>query len=181
MPPKTPDDLRDKVIELARAGRTRVAIRDETGLALDTIRAILSEYGIMPRRRAGTIDDEVAEKALRLHQEGRSLSVISAVTGLTYSQIAKLVREYDGPLNAAEDYKEISPQKFIQTWQESSAIGEVAYKLGIPINRVRARASLYRARGVPLRDYRRSGGYNWGELADFAQSFMDDDGEPTAE
>lgn len=51
----------------------------------------------------------------------------------------------------------VSPEQFVQTWQESNSAQEVADKLGMPKNIVLARSAVYRkARadgtpGVPLK------------------------------
>ena len=47
----------------------------------------------------------------------------------------------------------ITPGRFIEVWQTSSAVAEVASKLKMSKNTVRVRACRYRQRGVPLKDY----------------------------
>jgi hypothetical protein len=46
----------------------------------------------------------------------------------------------------------VSPQKFVEAWQTSSSVAEVASKLRMKKNQVRVRACRYRQRGVPLKD-----------------------------
>lgn len=178
MPPKTSDDLRKRVIELAKQGKTRNAIREETGLALDTIRSILSEAGVVPLstsryRKPKAPNDALVEKVLRLHMEGVSMSVINAVTGLTNAQIAKIVRE--SPEYQDGDAEDVGPRDFIHAWQTSDSLDEVSLKLrGMPLSRIKARAAMYRGRGVPLKNYRRGARYNWNDLSDFAESLLEE-------
>src|SRR5438067_13691033 len=47
----------------------------------------------------------------------------------------------------------ITPRQFIEAWQGSSAVAEVAQKLRMKKNQVRVRACRYRQRGVPLKEY----------------------------
>jgi hypothetical protein len=47
----------------------------------------------------------------------------------------------------------VSPQKFIEAWQTSNSVAEVASKLRMKKNQVRVRACRYRQRGVPLKEF----------------------------
>lgn len=50
---------------------------------------------------------------------------------------------------------DVSAEMFIKTWAESSSIEEVSEKLGMPKAIVSARASGYRAVGIPLKRMKR--------------------------
>jgi hypothetical protein len=47
----------------------------------------------------------------------------------------------------------VSPEKFIEAWQTSSSVAQVASKLQMKKAQVRVRACRYRKRGVPLKDF----------------------------
>lgn len=46
-----------------------------------------------------------------------------------------------------------SAEEFVRIWQEASSVEEVANRLGIEEGSARARATLYRRRGIPLKKY----------------------------
>jgi hypothetical protein len=68
----------------------------------------------------------------------------------------------------------ISARQFIQTWQTSESVAEVADKLGLHYVSAFQRAARMRERGVPLKEMsgRRE---DYESLADFAREFLDDE------
>jgi hypothetical protein len=68
--------------------------------------------------------------------------------------------------------KRPTPKEFIQAWQTSSSVKEVATKLRMTVKAASARAIFYRKKGVALKKMHRGRkGINWSELAEFARSF----------
>jgi hypothetical protein len=65
-----------------------------------------------------------------------------------------------------------TPRRFIEVWQTSATLAEVASKLGTSKGACRARAWRYRQRGVPLKEFPpiELPVIDWGELADYAAS-----------
>jgi hypothetical protein len=57
------------------------------------------------------------------------------------------------PMAASRQKFRPTPEEFIEAWQSSSTVREVARKLRMKTNQVRVRACRYRQRGVPLKDY----------------------------
>ncbi len=47
---------------------------------------------------------------------------------------------------------------FIQAWESSDSVAQVAEKTGLKQNSVQARASKYRSQGIPLKEMPRGGG-----------------------
>jgi hypothetical protein len=64
-----------------------------------------------------------------------------------------------------------TPKEFIQAWQQSTSVKEVATKLGMNTNNCHVRASRYRARGIPLKDFPAAPlpSWDWDELAAYAE------------
>ena len=69
----------------------------------------------------------------------------------------------------------ITPGRFIEVWQTSSAVAEVASKLKMSKNTVRVRACRYRQRGVPLKDYPPAEipAVDWNGLARYAVELLE--------
>ena len=70
-----------------------------------------------------------------------------------------------------------TPMEFVQAWQTSSAVAEVASRLRMKKDQVRVRASRYRKKGVPLKQYAPAevSVRDWDELAAFAASLVPED------
>jgi hypothetical protein len=68
----------------------------------------------------------------------------------------------------------VSPKVFIETWQRSSSVAEVARKVHRSKGCVRVRAFRFRQRGVPLKEFEPVliELPNWDELAEFARSLV---------
>jgi transposase len=52
----------------------------------------------------------------------------------------------------------VSLQQFISAWESSKSVSEAAEKVGLEAGSVQARASKYRASGIPLKEMPRGGG-----------------------
>ena len=68
--------------------------------------------------------------------------------------------------------KKCTPREFVEAWQSSESVPEVAEKTGLTIPACRGRVSSYRKHGVPLRKMRTGAGRkktDWSALADFAR------------
>jgi hypothetical protein len=71
----------------------------------------------------------------------------------------------------------VSPRQFIQAWQTSTALAEVAAKVRLNKNACRVRAYRYRQLGVPLKEFPPVEVElpDWGELAEYAASLLPED------
>ena len=74
-----------------------------------------------------------------------------------------------------------TPMEFVQAWQTSSGVAEVASKLRMRKDQVRVRACRYRKKGVPLKQYEpaENPGRDWDEIAAYAASLAPQD-DPAA-
>jgi hypothetical protein len=61
-----------------------------------------------------------------------------------------------------------TPREFVEVWQGSASVAEVAAKLGRRRSAVRLRARRYRERGIPLKDLPPAEPTDWGALARYA-------------
>ena len=68
----------------------------------------------------------------------------------------------------------VSPRRFIEVWQSSSSVAEVASKVRRRKNAVRVRAFRYRQHGIPLKDFPPVEVElpDWDELAEYAASLL---------
>ena len=62
-----------------------------------------------------------------------------------------------------------TPEEFIEAWQGSSTVRQVAHKLHMKTNQVRVRACRYRQRGIPLKTIPPAELPDWDELAAYAE------------
>jgi len=71
--------------------------------------------------------------------------------------------------------QKVDARTFVEAWQTSNSVDEVAQKTGLPKKYCSSRASTYRKRGVPLKRMTHTprGGEDWQELADFARTFKE--------
>lgn len=76
----------------------------------------------------------------------------------------------------------VDAMDFIEAWQTSSSVAEVAQKVGRKKNACRVRAFRYRKLGVPLKYFPPVDVWvwDWKALAEFAQEVLDDVEEPDA-
>jgi hypothetical protein len=76
----------------------------------------------------------------------------------------------------------VSPRQFIQAWQTSTALAEVAAKVRLNKNACRVRAYRYRQLGVPLKEFPpvEIEVTDWDELAQYAASLLPEDSENDA-
>jgi len=65
----------------------------------------------------------------------------------------------------------VDPKAFVEAWQHSATVDEVADKLKVDKSTVQRRAHYFRKRGVPLKAMSAAGQYkiDWAELAEFAE------------
>jgi hypothetical protein len=69
----------------------------------------------------------------------------------------------------------VPPREFIEAWQGSESVAEVAQKVRSNKNACRVRGYRFRERGVPLKDIPTSPPYeppDWDELAEYAESLL---------
>src|SRR5688500_245504 len=73
----------------------------------------------------------------------------------------------------------VTPRQFIQAWQQSTSVAEVAAKVGRKKNACRVRAYRYRQLGVPLKEFPPVEVElpDWDELAQYAASLLPPDTE----
>jgi hypothetical protein len=73
----------------------------------------------------------------------------------------------------------VTPRQFIQAWQESESVSEVAAKVRSKKNACRVRAYRYRRMGVPLKEFPpvEVELIHWDELAEYAASLLPKGGE----
>ena len=65
--------------------------------------------------------------------------------------------------------KELNAKKFIEIWQSSKTLEEVAEKMHEPKTAIANRAQYYRKRGIPLKKFAQH--YDWDSLKNYAESF----------
>jgi len=66
----------------------------------------------------------------------------------------------------------VPPQEFIEVWQSSNSVAEVAKKTGMLKKTVRVRACRYRKLGIRLKDFPPVELPDWDELAEYARSLL---------
>jgi hypothetical protein len=71
-----------------------------------------------------------------------------------------------------------TPREFIEAWQGSSSVKEVARKTGLSKTAIRTRACRYRKFGVPLKEYEPEPLPDWEELAAYAASLVTEEPGP---
>lgn len=70
---------------------------------------------------------------------------------------------------------QVSARQFIEAWQTSETIAEVADKTGLGYQNVFSRAKRFREKGIPLKDLTTRESVD--DLADFARDFLEDNDE----
>ena len=72
-----------------------------------------------------------------------------------------------------------TPHQFVEAWQTSSTVAQVASKLGMKRAQVRVRACRYRQHGVPLKPYEPAPlpEVDWEEVAQYAEDLVAGDEE----
>jgi hypothetical protein len=65
-------------------------------------------------------------------------------------------------------------REFIEAWQHSASLGEVAKRVGATKNACRVRAFRYRKRGIPLKEFPPSetSSAAWQKLAEYATELL---------
>lgn len=68
----------------------------------------------------------------------------------------------------------VTPREFIEAWQTSKNVAEVAMRLGLKKGQCRVRACRYRKRGVPLKEFPwiPPTPPDWSALAEFAAELV---------
>ncbi len=61
------------------------------------------------------------------------------------------------------------PLGFVEVWQTSETLQEVADKLGMPLKKASVKASRFRGKGVPLKNFR-TASVDWAAVAKYAES-----------
>lgn len=70
----------------------------------------------------------------------------------------KKKRASTGESKPRQRYDHVTPESFVQAWVTSSNVSEVADKLKMPKGTVTQRATIYRSKGVTLKEMPRGGG-----------------------
>lgn len=69
-------------------------------------------------------------------------------------------------------HSRLTPAEFIQAWQTSETLAEVAEKTGLPKNNCYSRAGYYRTKGVPLKKITAKKKNPWSDLIELAASIQ---------
>ncbi len=81
-----------------------------------------------------------------------------------------------------EEPVRVTPREFIEAWQSSASVAEVAKKTGMRKKTVRVREYRYRKAGIPLKQFEPVELPDWDELADYAASLVpEQDGSSNAQ
>lgn len=176
---RTPDDVRETLVSLHLAGYTAEAVARETGVPRATVLNILKASGVYRRPPSAAVPGALQELPLveiadRVNR-GESIYALSREFGVTFSGLRKRL-EKDGLIPPQPRRRgAISPFEFVQAWQESSSLDEVCDRLGVGKKYAYSRAVRYRRQGVPLKLFAHGRALSWGDLADFAALFGDED------
>jgi hypothetical protein len=77
----------------------------------------------------------------------------------------------------SEEVLVATPEWFIEAWQTSNSLAEVAQRIGAKKNTCRVRAWRYKKLGIPLKEFpappvEEPDPHYWDKLADYARSFL---------
>lgn len=167
-------ELSSQVIKLDEQGVSRMEIGLELGITQPTIRKILREAGrpIKVLREPTRITEELKEEVVRLRNAGLSPQNIANNSGLSKRSVLNIlgnnILAIRGRGNA------VSPELFVEVWQASQSVAEVAAELDMTFQNVLARAEKYRSRGVRLKKYSPGRTIDYDALAQFADLFNDE-------
>lgn len=64
----------------------------------------------------------------------------------------------------------VTPEEFVQAWQTSESLDEVAKRLGLYRSLCYSRAAHYRRKGVALKEFPRKASLDWAGLQRLAES-----------
>jgi hypothetical protein len=172
--------MEQRVLLLHSQGKQRNEIKRETGVSLPTIRKILRENGygddINEELYGERYTDTELDEIFHLYQDGNNASQIADKTGKSKRGVMlALRRKYEETVSHWRNHHGIPPLEFIEAWQTSSTVGEVAEKLGVERGSVLSRAHVYRKKGVPLKQIAKP--YDWPLLAEFAGIFSEQEQE----
>jgi len=84
-----------RIIDLHKAGKTQVEIQTQTGSCPTTIRKVIREAGLTPKRRGRqyqTISEYRKRTIRRLHAEGKPAKVIARTVGVNQSYVGQVLR-----------------------------------------------------------------------------------------
>ena len=169
------DQERQHIVELYKSGVSRQDIGIKMDLSPPTIRKILSEEGYPPKQisRNDGIGRRTKAKIVEMYNLGYSSLKIAEALGISKRSVLNVIKESVDKIERTHKGT-VGPEEFIATWQTSLTIDEVAKRLGITVQMAYARASQYRAKGVPLKRYKFGGAYDWDDLAALAETFDDE-------
>jgi hypothetical protein len=72
----------------------------------------------------------------------------------------------------AEDFEPVTPAQFIEIWQSSASVAQVARRARCTKGAVRRRAYRYRKLGIPLKQFEPPLLPDWDWLKEYAQSLL---------
>jgi transposase len=173
-----------QIMRRYRAGESIRAIAKHYHVATDTLSDMMKRLGhdIAPHGLREQEVQAMTPEFVCLWQDGLSVDRIALMTNVSRQTIRrKLVAAgvYDPKRDGNSGYKygKATTFEFVEVWQTSETADEAARRLGIETKLAVRRASHYRSRGIPLKRMLRTG-YNWDELREFAELFLDSEEAP---
>jgi hypothetical protein len=174
--PPIPDAVQQRIVEMFESGFSRSSIQVETGITQPTIRKILKSAGYAPKtiNDPAQLTDSKVQQIVTLRNQGFGPVLIAREVGVSKRTVLNVIKEHVEGIKSTTS-SPVSAHAFIKAWQESAGADEVALKLGITVANVLSRAYNYRLKGVPLKRFARGDRYDWDELREFAELFLDED------
>jgi transposase len=183
----------DRAVTLFQEGNTPTAIAKELGWDPKTVRKYLRQRQVLPPGRKApnrpNIADRVEPFLPLIHErytQGELIADLAKEYKIARSYLYELLQKHDYAIKSiAEENRSVSrlhianrygvgPFEFIDAWQTSNSVDEVAQRLNMPKKTVCSRAGNYRRRGIELQLMNVSK-YDWTELREFAELFLHED------
>lgn len=140
------NDLRNKILELHKHGKTTKQIAAELKISMSTVYRYLE--GLQDEISKQT--DELRKKALLLYKEGKTVKEISKILKKSEGIVYEYLKRMNAGIKTKEESAEENRKKAIKLYtQDKLTMKEIANRLGIAI------ATLYKylkSEGIPLRE-----------------------------
>ena len=175
--------MEPEVIRLYAEGKKPAEIASVTGLSYTFIVKVLKANSVYDpnRDKRGPHGRDVvkgilplADKLFGRYKAGERLIDIAGELGVSDSSLKKALREagYDLLPNSVKRHRKgrftVGPAEFIEVWQTSDTLDEVAERTGLHKAAVSSRAWIYRKKGIPLKKLKWPAHFDWGELGELA-------------